>query len=471
MAATKADNGDGKLVRAVLGGRTEAFGGLVERHFGLVYLIGYARLGHREAAEDLAQEVFLSAYLNLGRLDQPERFPAWLSQIARNRATDWLRRDQRASRVLQTLPLDDFGDDIVDERVKGAREIVEMNERQRAVQDAIGQLPPSKREMVLPHYVEGLSKAEIARRVAVHTSTVGRKLDRALVAMRNALVPILREVAPAMKAPPGAAARTTALIVAASTLPAANRKILAETVAGVGKLAAGSSGPSGGATGIGALFGSFKALLATAKGASAMSVKAKAATVLVAASLAAGSVLLSSQGDPKAQGTVQTAEPLEFPLTMKTVSPTERLGISDSKFPNLGWSGMKPLSMAKPRTIGAEPETLSVSPLYGTLEFGERKMGFRLDEIAGPGAGGEGYSPDWFKRFDRQGNAERIIPGFRILRDDGLEIASDFFLDQQSLHPYAWYIPKDLVGKKVRTVPVLDLGPLKATYKPLDLQL
>jgi RNA polymerase sigma-70 factor (ECF subfamily) len=75
---------DADLVRGARGGGVAAFEALTARHFPMVYALAYARLGAREAAEDLAQEVFLLAILHLGALADPARFAAWLGRIARN---------------------------------------------------------------------------------------------------------------------------------------------------------------------------------------------------------------------------------------------------------------------------------------------------------------------------------------------------------------------------------------------------
>ena len=49
---------DSHLVHQARKGNPQAFTTLVERHFGMVYAVAYAQMGHRETAEDLAQEVF-----------------------------------------------------------------------------------------------------------------------------------------------------------------------------------------------------------------------------------------------------------------------------------------------------------------------------------------------------------------------------------------------------------------------------
>jgi DNA-directed RNA polymerase specialized sigma24 family protein len=84
---------DAALVRLALAGDREAFAVLVGRHRPM--LVGLCRrvLGDRGLAEDAAQEAVLQAMVGLGRLEQPERFGAWLGGIGLNVCRRW-RRDR-----------------------------------------------------------------------------------------------------------------------------------------------------------------------------------------------------------------------------------------------------------------------------------------------------------------------------------------------------------------------------------------
>src|SRR5579871_2852439 len=87
---------DEELVLSALLGNLEAYDELVRRFRGAVTLIARQALGSREAAEDLAQEVFLLAFKALPQLSDPARFPGWLCAITRRRA--W-RESDRARRM------------------------------------------------------------------------------------------------------------------------------------------------------------------------------------------------------------------------------------------------------------------------------------------------------------------------------------------------------------------------------------
>lgn len=179
---------DKQAVEAAVAGNRQAFDVLIKRYFGMIYVLAFARLGDRTASEDLAQEVFLRAYLNLKKLRTPEHFSAWLSQMARNLAIDWVRSGQSGSRLIQELAAESLTGKFCEAHVASPREKLEAREREQRVRDAIAKLPPTQREMVLLHYVEEVTKAEIASRLGVHPSTVGRQLAEALNTIRQALL-------------------------------------------------------------------------------------------------------------------------------------------------------------------------------------------------------------------------------------------------------------------------------------------
>jgi RNA polymerase sigma-70 factor (ECF subfamily) len=432
MAEMKLEAEDAELVAAALAGNTSAFNRLVERYFGTIYAIAYAHLVNREAAEDLAQEVFLRAYLHLSSLGSAGRFSAWLGQIARHLAADWLRRDQSASRLARMAPIDDLGDRIGDEEAKGAREIVEATERHKAVQDAIAKLPPAMRELIMLHYVEGLTKKEIAQRLEIHPTTVGRQLDKALAAIRGLLEPVLRESAPAMQASAGAAFRTIVLITAVSAMAATEHSALAEAATGTVQLASGPWAASGGATGIGALLSSLKAILmAIAKGGCIMGIKAKITAAVAAVALVSGGVYFyshQSQTPTPAVTPVPTGVVVVSPPQPKALSPAEMLLGRDTSFERGGFKNSwmillgpqgNPLTRAMPSTIVKERDVLGL-PLHGTLRFGQKRaVAFCLDESNGPGAGHDRLVFDWNGNGDL--TDDRVYPLSEELSWRGLE--------------------------------------------------
>ena len=225
---------DAQLVEAARSGDQIACGALVERHFGMAWWIAYARLRNREAADELAQEVFLLALLHLDELLDGKRFAGWLSQIAHHRVIDWLRCKQTCSRVVQMVPLASLAEHVAAEQ----RHTLEQEEEHQAVRDALFALPEGQRELILLHFAEGLSQKEIADRLEVHPGTVGRKLQKAMAQMRSALESMIKESVRPMRVSPRTVARATLISAAVGGMSADTKAALIAAGGAMPKLAA-----------------------------------------------------------------------------------------------------------------------------------------------------------------------------------------------------------------------------------------
>src|SRR6478752_4748770 len=95
---------DSLLAQARAGDR-DAFATLVRAHQGSVFSIGLRMLSRRDAAEDLAQDVFLQLYRKLDSIESLEHLGFWLRRVAANLAIDWLRRaSYSSSQPLEAAP-------------------------------------------------------------------------------------------------------------------------------------------------------------------------------------------------------------------------------------------------------------------------------------------------------------------------------------------------------------------------------
>lgn len=289
---------DRSLTLAAREGDREAFETLIQRHYSTVYLTALAHLHSPDAAEDLAQEVFLRAFLSLRALNAPDRFGPWVVRVARNLAIDWVRHGQRSSRLLPTLSLDESTMEIPDYDAERADARLAREEEGAALRDALQTLPVEIREVVLLHYAEDLTFSEIGDRLGVHRTTVKRQVDKALGLLRGKLEPWLRRSAVSLRPGRSAVARASHVILVASALSAASRAaLIAEagpiaTVAAAGLTGAGVGGGaatlSAGAGG-GGVWAAFSQLPSTLlAGIQAMTVVQKLAAVLGVIALALG---------------------------------------------------------------------------------------------------------------------------------------------------------------------------------------
>ena len=157
-------------------GDAVAFAAIVRRHESMVFSLALHALRCREAAEDLAQEVFLELYRSLGRIESAAHLAAWLRRVTSHRCIDELRRlPRRMETTVETLP-DRPGP-------VPSREVF-LERRLRAL---IGRLPPGPRMVMLLRYQEDLEPVEIAETLNMPVNTVKSHLRRSLAVLRAQL--------------------------------------------------------------------------------------------------------------------------------------------------------------------------------------------------------------------------------------------------------------------------------------------
>ena len=81
-----------KRIKQVIKGDQDAFGEIVEIYKNSIYQLGYRMLGNRHEAEDIAQEAFIRAYVNIKSFNQELKFSTWLFRIATNLCIDRIRK-------------------------------------------------------------------------------------------------------------------------------------------------------------------------------------------------------------------------------------------------------------------------------------------------------------------------------------------------------------------------------------------
>jgi RNA polymerase sigma-70 factor (ECF subfamily) len=128
--------------------------------------------------DDHVQETFLRAYQGLSRLEDPNRFGAYVHRIAQNICIDRLRRAPKPTASLDEVDLQPPAEP---GRIADVRE-----ERLTRLRLLVGRLPEALREAVLLFYFETLSHAEIAARLGVTEAAVNQRLHRARQSLREA---------------------------------------------------------------------------------------------------------------------------------------------------------------------------------------------------------------------------------------------------------------------------------------------
>jgi RNA polymerase sigma factor (sigma-70 family) len=174
---------DEDLVRAFRAGDEEAFTAIIERHRrGVEAQLRLALRGRdRHLAEDLAQDVFLRAYVALRRDAREVALGAWLRRIAANRAVDELRRRQPEplGELEPEAPHAALGRDAA----AAALERLELRE----LIDALSSLPPRQRRALAGHAFQSLPYADLAEDAGTTPRAVKSLVHRARQTVRDSL--------------------------------------------------------------------------------------------------------------------------------------------------------------------------------------------------------------------------------------------------------------------------------------------
>lgn len=169
---------DRDLIAKARRGNVDAHNVLVSRWEKRIYNYLLRLVRNREDALDLTQDVFLKAFQNLKKLDDPDRFPAWLYRIAHNEAYSQLRKRKPDGEIE------------IEPRTGDATSRMFPAELTLAVDSALNRLSPDQREAVVLKVYQGFKFDEMAEVLGCPVSTVKSRLYTALDLLKNSLAPL-----------------------------------------------------------------------------------------------------------------------------------------------------------------------------------------------------------------------------------------------------------------------------------------
>lgn len=178
---------DAALVRAAQAGDKAAFAVLLGRHRPVLLALCRRALADPALGEDAAQEAALTAYLNLDRLRQPDRFGPWLAgiglnicrRITRDRSRDgWSWEELVGGSRAFEPPAPGAGPDALAEAADLARRTHHL----------IDALPPGQRAAVTHFYLSDRTHDETAARLGISVGAVKTRLHKARASLRRALL-------------------------------------------------------------------------------------------------------------------------------------------------------------------------------------------------------------------------------------------------------------------------------------------
>ena len=162
-------------------GDMEAFRLLVEMHQARVIGTISKMLGSDAESEDLAQQVFIRIWKSAPRYRPTAKFTTWLFRITRNLVFNELRRKRHFADQSEVIP------EAVERAEREPDRVLLEGELQRAIREAINQLPESQRMAIILRRYEEMSYEDIAKVMGTSVPAVKSILFRARAELRERL--------------------------------------------------------------------------------------------------------------------------------------------------------------------------------------------------------------------------------------------------------------------------------------------
>lgn len=174
-------------------GDTAAFEILVRKYEKYVCTAVYSVVRNYDDSFDVAQEVFLKLYHNIGTFKGDSSFSSWLYRIAKNTALDFLRREKKSRSNVSLAAENEDGEEvelpIPDTSDKNNPESHTLNrERQDIIYEALNEITEQHKEVLVLRDIDGYTYEEIGKMLSLEAGTVKSRLFRAREALRNKLL-------------------------------------------------------------------------------------------------------------------------------------------------------------------------------------------------------------------------------------------------------------------------------------------
>ncbi len=171
---------DKQLVECTLSGNKESFEMLFERYRDAILLMLHQRSRDVALCDDILQEAFIKAYLNLEKFDSSYNFGGWITRIAKNLLIDHGRR-------VENRPKEDSCTIEILSQAMNPEEKFMSVEANKRLNDALSSLTPSYRKIIEMRFWRDMSYEQISEELNLPMGTVKTQVHRA----RRAFIDIL----------------------------------------------------------------------------------------------------------------------------------------------------------------------------------------------------------------------------------------------------------------------------------------
>jgi len=169
---------DATLIRQCLEGHTKAFESIIDKYQKPIFNVALRIIDDTQDAEDVAQAVFVKAFEKLGTFDPRHKLFSWLYRMAVNESLNFLNQKKRFEGLDQGLVSQDQSPD----------ESYEDNERSQTIENALMQLEPEQRALIVLKHFQELSYKEIGFIFNIPEKTVKSRLFSARQLLKSVLL-------------------------------------------------------------------------------------------------------------------------------------------------------------------------------------------------------------------------------------------------------------------------------------------
>ena len=150
-----------------------AFADLMRAYHAFVYTIVVGIMDNPHDVEEVVQDTFLSVYQGLTQLEDTTKFKSWLAEITRNRARNWLRKQQG-----ETVSLDDVSEHLLQTEDSPDERLARLEQRE-LIRRTMETLPQKDRDIARAFYLEGASYDELTSTHGLSYNAIAFRLSRA----------------------------------------------------------------------------------------------------------------------------------------------------------------------------------------------------------------------------------------------------------------------------------------------------
>ena len=179
------NNNDSDLIQRTLAGDEQAFSALVEKYQKQIHALAWQKIGDFHIAQEITQDVFLSAYHKLSTLKHHNRLAGWLYVIANNKCKNWFKKKRLEYQSLEETDPVELEEVYYSEYMAHQREEAVKQKRRGIVQKLLNKLKESDRTIVNLYYIAEMPCEDIGKFLGISPNTVRSRLHRARNQLRK----------------------------------------------------------------------------------------------------------------------------------------------------------------------------------------------------------------------------------------------------------------------------------------------